>query len=36
MGTQKLAQLLKDQFGAESVIVESETVRSQKKIEKLT
>lgn len=36
MGTQKLAQLLKERFWAESLIVESETVRSQKKIEKLT
>ena len=35
MGTQKLAQVLKDQFWAESLIIESETVRSQKKIEKL-
>ncbi len=36
MGTQKLAQLIKERFWAESLIVESETVRSQKKIEKLT
>ena len=34
MGTQKLAELLKEQFGAESLIIESETVRSPKKIEK--
>lgn len=35
MGTQKLAQIIKEQFGAESLIIESETVRSLKKIEKL-
>lgn len=35
IGTQKLAQLLKERFNADSLIVESETVRSLKKIEKL-
>ena len=35
MGTQKLAQVLKEQFWAESLIIESETVRSPNKIQKL-
>ena len=34
MGTQKLAQLLKEEYGAESLIIESETVRSTNKIQK--
>jgi|GEM_PF-1842854 len=34
MGTQKLAQLLKEEYGAESLIIESETVRSPNKIQK--
>ena len=36
MGTQKLAELIKETFLAESLIVESESVRSPKKIEKLS
>lgn len=35
MGTQKLAQVLKESYGAESLIIESEKVRSPNKIEKL-
>lgn len=35
MGTQKLAQVLKEQFGAESLIIQSETVNSPNKIKKL-
>lgn len=35
IGIQKLAELLKEQFGAESLIIASETVRSPTKINKL-
>lgn len=36
IGTQKLAELIKKTFWAESLIIESESVRSPKKIEKLS
>ena len=35
LGTQKLASILKDEYWAESLIIESETVNSKNKIEKL-